>query len=77
MKRITLLHLITVTFLGLSANNHIFVKAQESTEEGKGSSLNLQSCSKHYTSLLHKPYVNGVTLREQTLSLKCCQLLNS
>ena len=65
MKRITLLHLITATFLGLSANNHIFVKAQESTEEGKGSSLNLQSCSKLYIPLLHKPCANGVTLREE------------
>ena len=67
MKRITLLHLITATFLGLSANNHIFVKAQESTEEGKGSSLNLQSCSKLYIPLLHLPYVNEMTLSEQAL----------
>ena len=29
-----------------------------------------------YIRLLNKPYVNGVTLREQNQPLKCCQTLN-
>ena len=45
MKRITLLHLITITFLGLSANTYIFVKAQDSSEDGKGSLLNSYNVS--------------------------------
>ena len=35
----------------------------------------IQSRAKAYKRLLKKPYVNGVTLREQNPHLKCCQPL--
>ena len=38
-------------------------------------SFNIHPCSKLYIRLLHKPYVNGVNLTGQNLSLKCCQSL--
>ena len=41
--------------------------------EGSRSFRNcIQLKSEKMARLLHKPYVNGVTLREQNLSLRCC-----
>ena len=38
-------------------------------------SIFIQPCSKLYVRLLHKPYVNGVNLTGQKLSLRYCQSL--
>ena len=37
--------------------------------------IKIQTRTKLYLRLLNKPYVNGVTLREENLPLKCCQPL--